>query len=634
MKRILYLSVFLFIVSALQATDADSLIRILNTQGLPTGQQISLCDDICRLYMKNDYPKALPYALKGLSLAEKDKNSEMASAFNEYIGVFYCKNAHWDSASVYLEKALEQAIEAADEYRQMVQYLNLGSVYGETSNYTLAHEHFLKSLSLAEKNGYKHEQAKLLGNIGGMYALLGNYSQAVEYMEKTKSLAEELNEPLLMIHALYGLGSIYLNQGDDVEKGLKYKQRVAAISDSIGHVPYQASSNQSLAMAYLKRDDYNNALKHALKSLDAAEKLGNPGTLSGSWTVLSNIYLEQHQWKECEAAALQAWALDSTRLDYAPNIANNMAVANIYMGNNDKAVYFLGKYRDLKNQYNEKSFHETITDLEIKYETEKKELRIATLEKEKKFYIWLGVAGVVVLLLALGLLFVRHRMNMQKRKLAEQQVKQLEQEKQLIATQSLLDGETAERSRLARDLHDGLGGMLSVVKLNLKDMKSYSIMDGPDVEHFSRALDMLDQSIGELRRVAHHMMPESLMRYGLKVSLEDFCRAIPGAHFQYYGEDPRLDSRLEVLIYRCAYELINNAVKHAQATAIKVQLMVDSGVISLTVQDNGAGFDPKTVKSGSGLENIRTRVSAYNGKINIYSAPNKGTEISIEIEPS
>ncbi|MDR1553218.1 MAG: sensor histidine kinase, partial [Prevotellaceae bacterium] len=233
-----------------------------------------------------------------------------------------------------------------------------------------------------------------------------------------------------------------------------------------------------------------------------------------------------------------------------------------------------------------------------------------------------------------GILFYRHKLNIQKRKQAEQQIKQLEQEKQLIATQALIDGEAAERSRLARDLHDGLGGMLSVVKLNLKDMKGYSILDNFDIDHFNKAMHMLDQSIDELRRVAHHIMPESLMRYGLKVSLEDFCRAISGAHFQFFGDDADLDNRLKILIYRCAYELINNAVKHANATNINVQLMIDNGLISLSVHDNGKGFDPATVAGGSGLENVRIRVATYNGKMNIYSAPDKGTEISIEIEPS
>jgi signal transduction histidine kinase len=163
-------------------------------------------------------------------------------------------------------------------------------------------------------------------------------------------------------------------------------------------------------------------------------------------------------------------------------------------------------------------------------------------------------------------------------------------------------------------------------------MQNFSIMEGQDVNRFGKAMEMLDESISELRRIAHHMMPESLIRFGLQVSLEDFCRAIPIAHFQYFGEDLRLDNRLEVMIYRCAYELINNAIKYAEASNINVQLLVDKSVVALNVQDNGKGFEPGKTSSGSGLENIRTRVSAHNGKMYIRSAQGKGTEVNIEIE--
>lgn len=211
-------------------------------------------------------------------------------------------------------------------------------------------------------------------------------------------------------------------------------------------------------------------------------------------------------------------------------------------------------------------------------------------------------------------------MSQKEKEVAQEQIKQLEKEKQLIATQSVLDGETAERSRLARDLHDGLGGMLSVVKLNLEK------------GNYNKVTELLDESIEELRRVAHHIMPESLMYAGLKVSLEDFCCVIPNAHFQFIGEDTRLDRSLEVMLYRCAYELINNAVKYANASQINIQLAFHQSVIALSVDDNGIGFDPKEVVSGTGLKNIRTRVLAHNGVLTIRSAPGQGTEVIIEIE--
>lgn len=232
--------------------------------------------------------------------------------------------------------------------------------------------------------------------------------------------------------------------------------------------------------------------------------------------------------------------------------------------------------------------------------------------------------GVFILILGSGIFIYRSRLNKQK-------IKQLEQEKQLVATQALLDGETAERSRLARDLHDGLGGLLSVLSLNLNEIEG-SAMTEEQKGYFIKASEILDESNKELRRIAHHMMPASLMKVGLKTSLADFSQAIPGVSFQYQGKDIRLDERLEVTIYRCAYELINNAVKYADATKIDVQLLVEDYFISLSVLDNGKGFNPDNVTEGSGLANLKTRIATFNGKLYIDSSVDKGTEVTIEIE--
>lgn len=141
---------------------------------------------------------------------------------------------------------------------------------------------------------------------------------------------------------------------------------------------------------------------------------------------------------------------------------------------------------------------------------------------------------------------------------------------------------------------------------------------------------MLDDSIKELRRIAHHMMPESLLRYGLKASLSDFCNAVPNVSFHYFGNEQRIDSNLEILTYRSIHELVNNALKHSHASQINVQIVQESDRLSITVQDNGKGFNPKIQTSGMGLKSISDRVSTFNGEMNIYAEPEKGTEINIE----
>jgi signal transduction histidine kinase len=252
-------------------------------------------------------------------------------------------------------------------------------------------------------------------------------------------------------------------------------------------------------------------------------------------------------------------------------------------------------------------------------------------ENETLLYGCLGILCTVALLSIYGLFYYRHHLHIL-------QIKQSKKKKQLIALQALLEGETSERSRIARDLHDGLGGLLSIIKLNLNDKSNFNsstwtpTSENAETNRYDDTIKMVDRAIGELRRIAHHMMPESLLRYGLKISVEDFCHTIPYAHFQYYGSEERLNRQLEVMLYRCTFELVNNAVKYAAATDIHVQLIIDNGLASLTVHDNGVGFDPLKDTIGAGLKIIRNIVSAFNGKIFIKSSPEEGTEISIEIE--
>jgi signal transduction histidine kinase len=244
-----------------------------------------------------------------------------------------------------------------------------------------------------------------------------------------------------------------------------------------------------------------------------------------------------------------------------------------------------------------------------------------------------------VLLLALAAFFFLWRWTVQKKRLAERQkelaerqIKQLEQEKQLIATQAILDGEVQERTRLARDLHDGLGSILAAARYNLIDIRKALVMESAEAERFDRSVSLLDDSMHEMRRVAHHLMPESLGNAGLKQSITDFCNSVPIVKFSYYGDDSRLDPQLEVMIYRIMHELVSNALKHSGASHILVEVVQDADRIFLTVQDNGCGFDASAKSQGMGLANIRNRVAACNGNVDIHSVAGEGTEINVEIQ--
>jgi len=286
--------------------------------------------------------------------------------------------------------------------------------------------------------------------------------------------------------------------------------------------------------------------------------------------------------------------------------------------------------------YNTKKSQQ-IFELETRFQTENKQHKIEqlTLIKQERTRLSFILAFLLFLISAASFLFWRN--VMQKKQLAEQRIIQLEQEKQLEATQAVLKGETTERTRISRELHDGLGGLLSGTKLILNNMKGNAVLTESSVNQFDHALSLLDTSITELRRVAYNMMPENLLHFGLKKTLEDFCNGLnmgiaTSIRFSFFGIDSRFELDTEILTFRIAQELLNNALKHSEASEINIQLVQESKRISLTVQDNGKGFDQKEidVNKSSGLRNIRSRVDSLGGQFYIYSEPDQGTEMTIE----
>ena len=248
---------------------------------------------------------------------------------------------------------------------------------------------------------------------------------------------------------------------------------------------------------------------------------------------------------------------------------------------------------------------------------------------------WLGGSVVVI---TIGLLTFQNRR--QKQRSHRQHLQELEREKLLEATEAVLKGEEQERIRLARDIHDGLVGMLSGIKYSLHTIRDDTAATPHNRQVFDRSIDMLDSSIQEIRRVAHNMMPEALIRFGLNTALRDFCNDVTQSgtlkiSYQSIGmEVVAIDQTTGIALYRIVQELIYNAVKHASATSAIVQITCSGNRLSLTVEDNGKGFDTSSLRNDHGLgwTNIGHRVEYLGGRCDITSRPGEGTSIHLELE--
>jgi signal transduction histidine kinase len=169
-------------------------------------------------------------------------------------------------------------------------------------------------------------------------------------------------------------------------------------------------------------------------------------------------------------------------------------------------------------------------------------------------------------------------------------------------------------------------------------IKGKAILSRETIELYDHALSLLDTSLRELQQIAGNLMPETLFRFGLRQTLSDFCEGLGGkdlqVNFSFYGIEKRYEENLEIASYKIVYELIDNAVKHSEATEITVQLVSEEGRLSITVQDNGKGMDmnSQNLSTGSGLANIRSRVASFDGHFDLSSEHGKGTEAIIEFK--
>lgn len=242
---------------------------------------------------------------------------------------------------------------------------------------------------------------------------------------------------------------------------------------------------------------------------------------------------------------------------------------------------------------------------QIKDLQQEAEIKDLSIQQNRLLIIILGAVLISVVVIAL---LGRRTYNQKKlilekdNALKQSRIAELETEKQLLASEVVIKGQEEERGRLAKDLHDGLGGLLSGVKFSLTNMKSNVVLDANSALIFERSLDMLDNSISELRRVAHNMMPEVLVKFGLHEALKSYCDSIQQSgifkvDFQSLGNEIRLASNTEIILYRIVQELLNNASKYAKASTVLVQLAFHENEISITVEDNGIGFDISKTKT-------------------------------------
>ncbi len=656
MKKIFSTSIFLIIFFniSFSQTYTDSLENLLKTE-LTDSAKLEILGEICYNYMYSDSTVSANYCNIMLDEAINCKNKYAVANAHRTAGIFYLFYLDYTNAILNFNKALEIYGSIDDELGKIgyaKTCYNYGLLFEFNADYEIELELYSKAVDIFENYKMYNFLISLYTRYITIYNKLGDFEKEREYNRKVIKIATEIDDEYILMSIYLSYASLYVDNMQ-YDSATFYFEKMKKTSEKIGS--YDGLGNYYYNYAYMEsqRGNFNNALKLLFEGYKIAKLTDNLNDDIEVYYKLGLCYKSLEYYQVARDSLLVGIGLAEK---YGFKEVNRKMVEIISdveeaTGNYQKALEYRKRYNILYQEtLNEEKLNQ-IAYLEAKFEATQKENEIKKLNEEnlinelklnkQNFVIF---ALLIVLTAIISATYFILKQAITKKKLAEKEaelqknkIEKLEKEHQLSAMKYALQGEETERHRISKDLHDGIGGLLSGIKLTLSNMKGNYIIDEEGIKQYDKAINLLDESIKELRRVAHNMMPEALVKFGLQTAISDFCENISlskkiNAVFQVFGDEKRLEQKLEVNIYRIIQELSNNTLKYADAKNLQIQMIIDGNRVSLTVNDDGKGFNPEILQlsKGMGFANIKSRVELFNGRLEINSKIGEGTEIFIE----
>ncbi|QNL49627.1 hypothetical protein H8S90_23385 [Olivibacter sp. SDN3] len=607
------------------------------------GNQISISDSI----------GGLKYLREALSLAIVAKNdyyiANAYSALARFNHVYY----QTDSAIAYYVKA-EKMLEKYPEQQEFQRLLLLTKlnhlVLQSKTDPNIALDQAYTLIPIAEEVDDQVTLGNIYNNIGVWFMNINQYENAIKYFEK--SVEVKLLEHRQFARFAYS----YINIAACLHRTEKTDKMLPYLEEAKKHLS-QAKDRPEIWGWYY---NYYGLYEYSKKRYGYAYTLLNKGLqiakrekdLLAQGNILGTLV------KVSKAKGNYKQALKYAQSDYEfkktgqakfnkSGALLDIAEINEKLGYYKQAYVAMRTYADVVDSIEQEEKKNNLLEIEKKFETASNEKKILQLQHEndiksfalQKNRLYTGLlTAISLLLLTLVILYFQFNRNNRKQLIQHKQLHQLEMEKvnqqnKISLLSAMLNGQESERTRIAKDLHDGLGGLLSVLKLELTGTKDESKSENISI------LRKMDYAVDELRLISHNLMPETLIKYGLGETITSYCMRMRNSNkrvqltcqiFHYQNE---LSPEKELILYRIMQELVTNAFKHANATTIFVQLLKSDNKTTLTVEDNGIGFNRELLlknRKGAGLTNILSRIEYINGELDIYTEPGNGSTFTVE----
>ena len=568
-----------------------------------TGQTTRQLLDSARFYKTNDHAKALSFSQSAYRQATANKEvkligrSAVLLGVNHYLTGSYDEALKWYFEAERIYNGTKDTAGLADLYTEMIIF------YLKLKKFPQAHEAGYRAVANALSVHDTTREANAYNNSGLVFLDEGKSDSAIIPFTYAYNLYKSENSKMGMAYSLDYLAAALVEQGK-FDEALRYMNESKELRIGVGDKTGTAVAINTIGELYMRRKMWRDAIPYFQQAIEMAHNINFPDLEVYSYHMLAECYAKSGNYKD-------AYTQLQTFID-----------------SNDK----LTAQQRLKES----------EEREAKYQTNKKEERNRLLtEKNRTQEIRLNrnkiaiYALVAIMLLIAGvfyLLYTRNKLKQQAR------LKEAIMEEQKLRTRDVLVAEENERKRIAADLHDGVGQVMSAAKMNLSAIQSQLTFTSEEQRlFFESAIKMVDDGCKEVRVISHNMMPNALLKAGLAAAIREFVNMIPDrilkVQLHAEGLNERMDTGTETVLYRVVQECVQNVIKHAGATTLDISLIRDIDGIDIMVEDNGKGFDTSRigVNDGLGTGNMIKRISYLKGTVEWSSTPGKGTLVSIHI---
>jgi len=575
------------------------------------------------------------------TLAEKIIDWKLLGQTHNYRAIVYFEMGEMDNALVHNNSALEYFERAGYEIGVASIKINIGNIRLFAGEFDEAVKLYYDGLEMLEAMQDTLRLTISYMNIGTLFYRNQYHEESLNYNFKALFWARKLQNPSIIADLHTNTANVYkfLNNTDAY---LQYIDSAVTFARSANYLFGLMNSYNSLALHYHKTSDYDAALDYALLAAEKTREYGNPANIADVYNTAGSIFLAKNNIDSAKVYLEKAIELSKTNgfLDVLSAARLNMSILF------EKSSDFAGAYREL-SEYLE--LHDSIfrmekqrelQEMDRRYrvaekenEIEQQSLTIALREREIRRQNILVIFSIVMTLVAIAFIFVVWQWMKNRNRLIARDVEKekLEREKQVM--NAVIQGEEKERQRIARELHDGINGNLAALKLQLAGVKN---------GQFDK---LLDRTMDEVRTLSHNLVPDVVKKFGLEEALQQYMTTIGrgsslDVDYQFIGEMPVIHEDRAVQIYRIVQELVSNVLKHADANHLLVQLVANPSAISITIEDDGKGFEMEPGKGlsingkGIGLSGIENRIIWLKGQFDIHSSTQSGTSVHIEIPVS